>query len=116
MTNHQKIIVLMSRDPSRYFYPHDFMRPDLGELFVGYLAPRRLRELKADYPDIFEVKKGKNNQLLTRLKMETINDWYYDLPDNLKKCLRLDGKEPTVTSEELLARNGYKIREDNYGN
>lgn len=108
LTNHQKLLVLMSRNPNRFFFPHDFMRPDLGDLFVGYLAPRRLRELKADHPQIFEVKQ-QGKYLTARLKMETINDWYYDLPTHLRAVLRVEGHEPKETAEEGLARLGLEF-------
>ena len=108
MTNHQKILVLMSREPDKFFYPHDFMKPGLGHLFVGYLAPRRLRELKADYPDIFEVKQ-QGKYLTVRLKMENKKDWYYTLPNNLRSVLRVEGHEPKLTAEEILSRQGLRF-------
>lgn len=98
----------MARNPTRFFYPHDFMRQDLGSLFVGYLAPRRLRELRQDYPQIFEVKKqGKYSTC--RLKKETINEWYYDLSPKLRNCLRVEGYEPKETPEENVARLGLRF-------
>lgn len=111
LTNHEKIIVLMSREPTRFFFPHDFMKPDLGNLFIGYLAPRRLRELKADYPQIFETK-HQGKYLTARLKMEDIKDWYYDLPNHLRAVLRIEGHEPKEEAEESLARLNLEFADD----
>lgn len=111
MTNHQKILVLMSKEPTRFFYAYDFMRDDLGALFVGYMADRRLRELKVDHPHIFEVKQqGKYSTC--RLRMEDIKDWYYTLPTHLRAVLRVEGHEPKEEAEESLARLGWEFADE----
>jgi len=111
LTNHQKIIVLMSREPTKFFFPYDFMRDDLGQLFVGYMADRRLRELKAEYPDIFEVKQ-QGKYTTCRLRMENIKDWYYTLPNHLRAVLRVEGHEPSESAEEGLARLNLEFADD----
>ena len=45
MTQQEKIIKIMERDPQRWYIASDFMKQDLGELFVGYEATARLSEL-----------------------------------------------------------------------
>ena len=44
-TQHYKILALMATDPDRWWLPTDFMKPELGEYFVGYEASARLSEL-----------------------------------------------------------------------
>lgn len=45
MTQHEKILAIMRRDPERWYRASDFMQPNLNELFVGYEATARLSEL-----------------------------------------------------------------------
>jgi len=45
MTQQEKIMKIMEREPKRWFLAKDFMQPHLGELFVGYEASARLSEL-----------------------------------------------------------------------
>jgi len=47
----------MATDPTRWWLPQDFMRPELGELFVGYEASARLSELAKLYPEKIESKR-----------------------------------------------------------
>jgi len=108
MTNHTKILTLLSRYPNRWFLHQDFMKPDLGSLFVGYMAPRRLRELRQDYPQIFKIDK-EGEQLKCRLDLDNIKEWYYDLPDKYKKILRQEGLEPNYSAEDSLDRLGLRI-------
>lgn len=44
-SQHQKILNVMKTDPTRWWLPQDFMRPELGDNFVGYEASARLSEL-----------------------------------------------------------------------
>lgn len=101
----------MSREPTKFFFPYDFMQDDLGLLFVGYMADRRLRELKAEYPEIFEVKQ-QGRYSTCRLKMENIMEWYYTLPDHLKAVLRVEDYEPKEKAEESLARLGLEFADE----
>lgn len=58
MTQEQKILTLMHRQPvGTWFIPPDFMRPDLGDLFVGYEASARLSELAKNRPDLIWTKR-----------------------------------------------------------
>lgn len=50
LTQHEKIITIMARQPGHWFRPADFMQPELGELFVGYEASARLSELAKQFP------------------------------------------------------------------
>lgn len=54
MTQKQKILTLISKDPSAWYYPVDFMSMSLGKLFVGYEASARLSELASDFPEHIE--------------------------------------------------------------
>lgn len=45
LTQHEKIIKIMEKDPNRWYRAYDFMQPNLGDLFVGYEATARLSEL-----------------------------------------------------------------------
>lgn len=57
MTQHEKILKHMATEPDRWWLPQDFMRPELGELFVGYEASARLSELAKLYPDKIESRR-----------------------------------------------------------
>lgn len=111
ITNHEKIITLLSRYPGRWFLPQDFMKRELGNLFIGYMADRRLRELKVDYPKAFKVEKERN-QLKVRLDLDNIKDWFYDLPDKYRKILRQEGLAPDYSEKESLERLNLMIVED----
>lgn len=74
MTQKEKILTLMCREPKRWFFVYDFMRPDLGELFVGYKASARVPELAAEYPDMFEAQ-GDGKYLKRRIRFDFMNEW-----------------------------------------
>lgn len=84
LTQQQKILSVMVRDRTRiWFLPQDFMRSDLGELFVGYEASARLSELGKDYPDMIESRR--NGKYVTRrLKIENLQAFYSFIPDELR--------------------------------
>lgn len=55
LSQQQKIMYVLVRDDSgRWFFPYDFMKSDMGDLFVGYEASARLSELGKEYPEIIE--------------------------------------------------------------
>ena len=56
MTQQQKILTIMCRQPDKWFYPYEFMMPELGDLFVGYKAPTRIAELHKAYPEMFNTR------------------------------------------------------------
>lgn len=69
----------MCRDKGRWFYPYDFMKTQLGELFVGYEAGARISELAKKYPTVItSLPDGK--YFKRRLNYETIDEWF-DLLD-----------------------------------
>lgn len=72
LTQHQKILNHMASDPTRWWLPQDFMRPELGELFVGYEASARLSELAKLHPDKIESQR-QGKYMARRLKPETVN-------------------------------------------
>lgn len=82
----QKILALMCRQPDKWFYPYEFMRPDLGALFVGYKAPTRICELHAKYPFLFE-KKAEDKYMQRKLNIDKIAMWYHSLSPELKETV-----------------------------
>ena len=108
LTQHQKIIVIMAKNPGRFFYPYDFMKPELQHLFVGYKAGTRIAELAKDYPHIFESKKA-GSFVIRRLKHESIKQWYNDLDIGLKRALRLNDLSPNFSNEEILEAQGLRL-------
>lgn len=87
LTQYQKIVKLMCQDKTgRWFYPYDFMRSDLGELFVGYKAPTRLNELEHDYPELFE-RQPEGKYIKRRLNRTTVSQWFSGLSKDLKQVV-----------------------------
>lgn len=111
LSQKEKILVIMAKDPTRWFYPYDFMRGDLGDLFVGYKASSRISELAHDYPKIFESEVD-GKYVKRRLKMSSVKEWYYDLPVSYRKVLKQHGFEPYFTKAESLDRLGLQIAEE----
>ena len=85
-TQKQKILALMCREPNKWFYPYEFMKPNLGALFVGYKAPTRIAELNHDYPFLFEAKKD-DKYLQRKLNMAQIDKWYESLKPELRETV-----------------------------
>lgn len=86
MTQQQKILTIMCRQPSKWFYPYEFMRPDLGDLYVGYKAPTRISELHAKYPYLFQTKK-EDKYMQRRLNLKEFDKWYERLDEDLKEVV-----------------------------
>lgn len=84
----EKIVTLMCHNKQRtWFYPPDFMKPELGPYFVGYEASARLSELASKYPDMIEsLRKGK--YVYRRIRWESYNEWKHKLPENLFEIVR----------------------------
>ena len=81
----EKIFALMcyNREKREWFFPPDFMKPELGDLFVGYEASARLSDLARKYPDMIEsLKRGK--YMYRRIKWEKRGLWIDSLPENLR--------------------------------
>lgn len=83
LTQKQKIMALMCKQPKRWFYPYEFMKPGLGWLYVGYKAPTRIAEMQHKVPMLFE-KKHEDKYMQRRLNMKQINVWYELLTPDLK--------------------------------
>lgn len=111
MTQYSKILKLMGRYPDRWFYPYDFMKPELGGLYVGYKAPTRISELSKEYPDMF-LEKPDGKYVVRKLNLEKINLWYYTLTNTLKKALREEGLTPKETPNESLSRLGMRLADE----
>lgn len=52
----EKVLVGLIRAKGEWMLPVDFMRPESGELFVGYEASARLSEAAKLYPGLIESK------------------------------------------------------------
>lgn len=90
MKQSEKIVTIMAqkhRTSSKvWFVPSDFMKQDLGELFVGYEASARFSELARDYPHMFtSTKLGKF--MSRKINWGTIDDWIDDIPVNLRNIV-----------------------------
>lgn len=86
LTQYQKIVKLMCQDTGKWFYPYDFMRPGLGELFVGYKAPTRLNELESDYPAMFS-RESEGKYIKRRINSTTVGEWFSGLSKDLKSIV-----------------------------
>lgn len=74
MGQQEKILALMikRKNEQDWFYAPDFMKENLGELFVGYEASARMTELVKQYPHLFEVRqRGRYREI--RLRFEDID-------------------------------------------
>lgn len=90
MRQAEKIVTIMAmnrRSTSKvWFVPSDFMKQDLGELFVGYEASARFSELARQYPAMFtSTKLGKF--LARKINWGTIDDWIDDIPVDLRNIV-----------------------------
>ena len=83
LTQKQKILAIMCKEPNRWFFPYEFMQPNLGAMFVGYEAPTRIAEMHASYPDMFE-KRWEDKYLQRRLNVNGFSSWYETLKPDLK--------------------------------
>lgn len=83
MTQKMKIMALMCRQPNKWFYPYEFMKPGLGALYVGYKAPTRIAELHHDNPALFETKKD-DKYLQRKLNVAKFSIWYESLKPEIK--------------------------------
>lgn len=86
MTQKEKIVALMCRHPNKWFYPYEFMKPDLGALYVGYKAPTRIAELHNKYLFMFETR-NKEQFKQRKLNIEQIDKWYDRLTPQLKQTV-----------------------------
>lgn len=87
LTQNQKILILMCRGTKdKWFFPYDHMRPELGELFVGYVVQSRLTELQRDYPQMFE-KEVDGKYTKRRLNRDKIAEWFPTLPKDLRQVV-----------------------------
>lgn len=87
LTQYQKILILMCRGTKdQWFFPYDFMRGDLGDLFVGYKAPTRLNELESDYPLLFD-REGEGKYIKRKLNREAFDTWFAALSKDLRQVV-----------------------------
>jgi len=76
----------------RFWLASDFMKPELGELFVGYEATARLAELVSDYPDMFETERQGRFRAV-RIKFEDGKQWYSTISPKLQLMVKLHYKD-----------------------
>ncbi len=99
MTQQQKILTLMCQSPHKWFYPYEFMKPTLDELYVGYKAPVRIAEMHKKYPLLFE-RKTEDKYMQRRINMARYSEWYWDLDRSLQRiCLNLLGSPPVESKQ-----------------
>lgn len=95
LTQHQKIVAQMCKHPDKkWWLASDFMKSDLGELFVGYEATARLAELVGENPDMFETERQGRFRAV-RMRFETGKEWYEKVNPKLQRMIKLyykDGK------------------------
>ena len=86
-TQQAKILFTMINNPkTTWWYPQDFMKPDLGDLFVGYEASARLSELAKDYPEMIDSKRD-GKYKVRRLRFENSENFKHLLPETLRWIL-----------------------------
>lgn len=89
MGQRAKILRFMALDPTKWYYPYDFMPPRMdinNQYFVGYEASARLSELSADYPDMLEVKQD-GKYKCRRFNLRQHGLWWPKLPIELQQAI-----------------------------
>lgn len=88
LTQHQKIVALMCKHHTKQWWlASDFMKPELGDLFVGYEATARLAELIGDNPDMFETERQGRFRAV-RVRFETGKEWYKGISPKLQLMVK----------------------------
>lgn len=80
-TQAEKLFEVMCKGTAEgkiWFTPQDFMRNDLGDMFVGYEASARFSELASDYP-VFIESERQGKYVARRLRIENIVPFFDDL-------------------------------------
>lgn len=82
MKQHEKIIALMIRryGQQTWFYPPDFQKPGLEELFVGYEASARFSELAKRYPEML-ASKNEGKYIYRRFRFENLPAIIHTAPE-----------------------------------
>lgn len=86
LTQKQKILILMCQNPTKWFYPYEFMKPGLGALYVGYKAPTRIAEMQHAVPSLFE-KKHEDKYMQRKLNVDEMDRWYDQLSPDLQQII-----------------------------
>lgn len=85
MKQNEKVLVGLIRAKGAWLLPVDFMRPESGELFVGYEASARLSEAAKLYPGLIESKQeGRFKARRFRVDCSTAD--FAQLPDAVKNA------------------------------
>ena len=84
--------MIREKEFKAWYYAPDFMKQELGDLFVGYEASARLTELAYEHPFAFETKReGKYRYL--RMKFEDINQIISRLPEELSQLVAAEWRD-----------------------
>lgn len=93
LSQQQKIVAQMcSHSYKKWWLPSDFMKSELGVLFVGYEASARLSELQRENPDMFESRRA-GKYMERRIRFEDGRLWYPKIPAALKLVVKRYYKE-----------------------
>lgn len=90
-TQYEKILMHMARHPQQvWWYAPDFMKNDLGELFVGYEASARLSELAREYPAIIGSRRHptEGKYMQRRIMWENLRATLSVLPQDLQDAIK----------------------------
>lgn len=88
LTQHQKIVATMCKNhDKKWWLASDFMKPDMGELFVGYEATARLAELVGENPGMFDTERQGRFRAV-RVKFETGKEWYSSISPKLQLMVK----------------------------
>ena len=113
LTQKQKILALMCKQPNKWFYPYEFMKPDLGDLYVGYKAPTRISEMHKYYPYLFN-KKTDDKYMQRKLNMDNYSKWYPALDSELQavvdEYLQMEIKAPEPPAKAISWADEYTFK------
>lgn len=110
-TQQQKILTIMCQNQDRWFFPYDFMKPDLKELFVGYEASARLSELTKKYPLMF-LSENAGKYIRRKLNMADYATWYHDLPHELQIVFMSEQGSPAMQTRSEPAGKAVHVEMD----
>lgn len=84
MTQHEKIIAIMLKEPERWWHAEDLMSH--GDIFVGYKAQARISELALRYPEMIERRMSEkgNRQHQYRFRAENYREFLPKIPQELR--------------------------------
>ena len=103
-TQYAKILTIMLRSPRQpWWYAPDFMRPGLGDLFVGYEAGPRLSEMARKWPDLLETRQHPTEPkyLQRRIRWENIEVAKAMVPSDLSTIISDEMRVLGITPDSV---------------